>query len=103
MVGAPPCKGFSTARKRNGATHGHRLKEDSRRQLYRDFLRFVDFFQPRVFVMENVLGIRTAARGAYFTAVQKEARQLGRKQGHPGYRVHAQVEDASELGVPQKR
>jgi DNA (cytosine-5)-methyltransferase 1 len=103
IVGGPPCQGFSTARQVDGANHGKRLKEDPRRQLYREFLRYVEHFQPRVFVMENVLGIRSAAGGAYFTAVQKEAREVGHHRGLPGYRVHAQVEDAWELGVPQKR
>jgi len=96
IVGGPPCQGFSTARQRDGANHGARLKEDPRRHLYREFLKYVDFFRPRVFVMENVLGIKTAAGGKYFTRVQAEARALG-------YRVHGQVEDAWELGVPQKR
>ena len=97
IVGGPPCQGFSTARQRDGANHGdRRLVPDARRQLYREFLRYVGYFQPRIFVMENVLGIRSAAGGEYFTAVQKEARQLG-------YRVHGQIEDAWELGVPQKR
>jgi DNA (cytosine-5)-methyltransferase 1 len=97
IVGGPPCQGFSTARQRDGANHGeHRLVPDERRQLYREFLRYVGFFRPRIFVMENVLGIRSAAGGEYFTSVQKEARQLG-------YRVHGQIEDAWELGVPQKR
>ena len=103
IVGGPPCQGFSTARQVDGANHGKRLKEDPRRHLYREFLRYVDFFQPRMFVMENVLGLRSAAGGAYFTAVQKEARELGRAHGKPGYRVHAQIEDAWKLGVPQKR
>jgi DNA (cytosine-5)-methyltransferase 1 len=104
IVGGPPCQGFSRARMRDGANHGsRRFVDDPRRALYREFLRYVDFFQPRVFVMENVLGLRTAAGGEYFTAVQKEARELGRKQGRPGYRVHGQIEDAWELGVPQKR
>jgi DNA (cytosine-5)-methyltransferase 1 len=96
IVGGPPCQGFSTARQRDGANHGERLKDDSRRQLYREFLRYVGCFRPKVFVMENVLGIRTAAGGAFFTAVKKEARALG-------YRVHGQIEDAFALGVPQKR
>ena len=97
IVGGPPCQGFSTARQRDGANHGdRRLVQDPRRQLYQEFLRYVEHFQPKIFVMENVLGIRSAAGGAYFTAVQKEARQLG-------YRVHGQIEDAWELGVPQKR
>jgi DNA (cytosine-5)-methyltransferase 1 len=72
------------------------VKRDKRRFLYRQFLRYVEFFQPKVFVMENVLGIQSAAKGRFFTAVQSEARQLG-------YRVHSQVEEAWMLGVPQKR
>lgn len=96
IVGGPPCQGFSTARQRDGSNHGARLKDDPRRHLYREFLKFVDFFKPLVFVMENVLGIRTAAGGKYFTCVQSEARALG-------YRVHGQEEDAWALGVPQKR
>ena len=103
IVGGPPCQGFSTARQRDGSNHGERLKEDPRRKLYQEYLRFVDYFQPRIFVIENVLGIRTAAGGKYFTSVQKEARELGRTEGKPGYRVHSQIEDAWELGVPQKR
>ncbi len=97
IVGGPPCQGFSTARQRDGANHGQRrLIQDDRRYLYQEFLRFVDYFQPKIFVMENVLGIRSAAGGEYLTRVQKEARSLG-------YRVNGQVEDAWRLGVPQKR
>lgn len=96
IVGGPPCQGFSTARQRDGANHGERLKADPRRHLYLELLRYVDFFQPSLFVMENVLGLRTAVGGAYFTAVQNEARSLG-------YRVHGQIEDACALGIPQKR
>jgi DNA (cytosine-5)-methyltransferase 1 len=103
IVGGPPCQGFSKVRRVDGTNNGPRLIHDPRRHLYRDFLRYVDFFQPRLFVMENVLGLRSASGGEYFTAVQKEARELGRAAGKPGYRVHGQIEDAWELGVPQKR
>ncbi|MBK9176939.1 MAG: DNA cytosine methyltransferase [Flavobacteriales bacterium] len=104
IVGGPPCQGFSMARQRDGANHGQRrFVKDERRELYQEFLRFVDHFQPKVFVIENVLGIKSAEGGKYFTAVQHEARNLGKEDGRPGYRVHAQVEQAWELGVPQKR
>ena len=103
IVGGPPCQGFSTARQVDGANHGARLKHDERRYLYQHFLRYVEFFQPKVFVMENVLGMRSAAGGKYFTQVQKEARALGGKRGCYGYRVHTQIEDAWKLGAPQKR
>ncbi|MEO5716398.1 MAG: DNA cytosine methyltransferase [Luteolibacter sp.] len=96
IVGGPPCQGFSTARQVDGANHGDRLKEDPRRHLYKEFLRYVGHFKPKVFVMENVLGIRSASGGQYFSKVQAEARVLG-------YRVHAQIEDCVDLGVPQKR
>jgi DNA (cytosine-5)-methyltransferase 1 len=96
VVGGPPCQGFSKVRRVDGSNSGKRMTPDSRRDLYLDFLRFVGYFSPRVFVMENVLGLRSAVGGEYFTAVQKEARALG-------YRVHPQVEDAWTLGVPQRR
>jgi DNA (cytosine-5)-methyltransferase 1 len=104
IVGGPPCQGFSTARQRDGSNHGDkRIKEDARRHLFRNFLDYVEHFQPKVFVIENVLGLRSAAGGRYFTAVQSEARSLGRVSGRPGYRVHPQIERGIELGVPQMR
>ena len=96
IVGGPPCQGFSTVRQRDGANSGPRMVEDDRRHLYQEFLRYVGFFHPKVFVMENVPGIRSAAGGKYFTRVQQEARAQG-------YRVHPQTEKAVDLGVPQKR
>lgn len=96
VVGGPPCQGFSTVRQRDGANHGPRMVEDQRRNLYQDFLRYVEYFLPKVFVMENVTGIRSAAGGRYFTNVQRDARAIG-------YRVHSQIEKAIDLGVPQKR
>ena len=96
IVGGPPCQGFSTVRQVDAANHGSRVRRDKRRYLYRVFLEYVAAFRPRVFVMENVLGIQSAAKGKFFTQVQVEARALG-------YHVQAQVEEAWKLGVPQKR
>jgi DNA (cytosine-5)-methyltransferase 1 len=96
IVGGPPCQGFSTVRQVDSANHGSRVKRDKRRYLFRSFLDHVAHFKPRVFVMENVLGIQSAAKGKFFTMVQLEARNMG-------YRVHAQVEESWKLGVPQKR
>ncbi len=96
IVGGPPCQGFSISRQADGSNSGERIVEDKRRHLYKQFLRYVAHFRPKVFVMENVLGIRSAADGEYYARVQKEARDLG-------YRVLPKAEDAFELGVPQKR
>jgi DNA (cytosine-5)-methyltransferase 1 len=96
IVGGPPCQGFSSARQFSGSNSGYRLIEDPRRDLYKHFLRFVAHFRPKVFVMENVLGIKKMQNGAYFTAIQNEARQMG-------YRVIPIEINAWEYGVPQKR
>lgn len=96
IVGGPPCQGFSKARQVGGSNHGERLVYDPRRELYREFLKYVAYYQPKVFVMENVPGMRSAAGGAFFTSVQVDSRELG-------YRVIPYEVLAWRFGVPQKR
>ncbi len=96
VVGGPPCQGFSTARQFLGSNSGQRLVPDARRELYRDFLRFIAYFKPQVFVMENVLGVRSSQNGKYFSVIQSEARKIG-------YRVVATEINAWEHGAPQQR
>ncbi len=54
LVGGPPCQSFSTAGRR-------RSTQDPRGTLLWQFLRFVEYIQPRFFLMENVRGILSAA------------------------------------------
>lgn len=54
LVGGPPCQSFSTAGRR-GST------QDPRGTLLWDFLRFVEVLQPKLFLMENVRGLLSAA------------------------------------------
>lgn len=54
LIGGPPCQSFSTAGRR-GTT------QDPRGTLLWDFLRFVEYIKPRVFLMENVRGLVSAA------------------------------------------
>lgn len=96
IVGGPPCQGFSKVRMVDGSNHGSRLVSDPRRLLYKNYLHYVEFFKPSIFVMENVPGIRSAAGGEFFVSIQSEARRLG-------YRVHATPIRAWQYGVPQKR
>jgi DNA (cytosine-5)-methyltransferase 1 len=96
IVGGPPCQGFSRARKADGANHGENLVPDARRELYKEFLHYVAFYKPKVFVMENVPGLKTAAGGRFFTQVQVEIRKLG-------YRVIPYEVESWRFGVPQKR
>ncbi len=96
IIGGPPCQGFSIVRKRDGSNQGPKIIDDKRRHLYKEFLKYVEYFKPNIFVMENVLGIKSADCGRFYTYVQSESRNLG-------YRVLGIVVNASDYGVPQKR
>ena len=96
IVGGPPCQGFSSVRQRDGSNSGKRLIADDRRELYQEFLKYVSFFKPEIFIIENVPGIKSAAGGHFFNQVQDEGRNLN-------YRVHSEIIKAWEHGVPQKR
>ena len=54
LVGGPPCQSFSTAGRR-------RSVQDPRGTLLWHFLRFVEALRPRMFLMENVRGLLSAA------------------------------------------
>ncbi len=49
IVGGPPCQGFSMAGKRD--------TKDPRNSLFIEFVKYLNYFQPKVFIMENVMGI----------------------------------------------
>lgn len=49
IVGGPPCQGFSIA--------GHRDSNDPRNSLFMEFVKYLQFYRPKAFIMENVIGI----------------------------------------------
>lgn len=88
IIGGPPCQGFSVA--------GKRIVEDERNQLYKSFVKFVSFFQPRAFVMENVPNILSIGGGIIRDTIIQDFEELG-------YKVSVKVLTASDYGVPQNR
>lgn len=68
LVGGPPCQAYSVvgrARDANG------MRNDPRNFLYKYYARFLERYEPKAFVFENVLGLRTAADGKYFSDMKK--------------------------------
>ena len=88
IIGGPPCQGFSVA--------GKRIIEDERNTLYKSFVRFVDCFHPKAFVMENVPNILSIGNGLVKNSIIHDFEKLG-------YKVSVQVLTASDYGVPQNR
>ena len=96
IVGGPPCQGYSQVRQRDGSNNGARLVHDNRRTLYRDFLGYVEYFRPAIFLMENVVGMRSAEGGRHYDDMLDESREIG-------YEVEAGIVQTSDFGIPQSR
>ena len=88
IIGGPPCQGFSVA--------GKRVIEDERNELYKAFVRMVDYFRPKAFVMENVPNIISMGGGIIKDLIIKSFLDIG-------YNVTYKVITASDYGVPQNR
>jgi DNA (cytosine-5-)-methyltransferase len=91
IVGGPPCQGFSIA-----GNIGRRFVDDERNKLFKEFVRFVHVIQPKMFLMENVARLATHNKGQTIKEILTEFENLG-------YDVKAEVLQAADYGVPQKR
>ncbi|MEO6532110.1 MAG: DNA cytosine methyltransferase [Pseudolysinimonas sp.] len=89
MAGGPPCQGFSINAPQRSA-------EDRRNHLFKEYLRFVDEFQPKSVLIENVPGLVSFEGGATLHAIMESLQNLG-------YRADVQILYAPHYGVPQTR
>jgi DNA (cytosine-5)-methyltransferase 1 len=100
VVGGPPCPTFSrVGRSKIQSLNNESPEEDERHELYQDFLRFVDYYWPTAFVMENVQGIVNAENDhgeSVSDIIIDEMADLG-------YQTSVMVVDAADFGVPQHR
>lgn len=88
VIGGPPCQGFSISGKRD--------PNDSRNTLYKGFVRTVEHFKPRAFVLENVPNLVSMSGGEIKEKIIKDFSNLG-------YLVKYKILLASNYGVPQNR
>jgi DNA (cytosine-5)-methyltransferase 1 len=49
IIGGPPCQGFSLANKKR-----NKVSEDPRNKLFYEFVKTINWYNPKSFVMENV-------------------------------------------------
>jgi DNA (cytosine-5)-methyltransferase 1 len=91
LIGGFPCQGFSIL--------GKRSKKDSRNQLYKELLRFIEGLKPRFIILENVRGLasmKDSKNNSVLSSILKNIINLG-------YCVSWKILCASDYGVPQNR
>lgn len=88
LDGSPPCQGFSTV--------GKREVSDTRNQLWREYVRMLMVFKPKVFVLENVAAMPTGRTRPIFDEMIEVLKDCG-------YQISAKIMNAVWFGVPQFR
>lgn len=93
IIGGPPCQGFSLANKNR-----NKVAEDPRNKLFYHFVKFINWYSPKAFVMENVKGLLSMQNGKVIETIVNEFSSAG-----SGYNVAVKILKASDFGVPQQR
>jgi DNA (cytosine-5)-methyltransferase 1 len=93
IIGGPPCQAYSLvgrARSVNG------MQDDPRNHLYLQYAKYLKKYNPKMFVFENVLGLRSAGKGIYLEKMKAEFYRVG-------YEIKDFVLNANDFGVLQSR
>lgn len=93
IIGGPPCQAYSLigrSRDPNG------MKKDKRNYLYKEYIKFLIRYNPKVFVFENVLGLLSAQRGNIFKNMKREFKSAG-------YNIDYRVLNSKYFGVLENR
>lgn len=90
IVGGPPCQSFSIAGKRD--------KNDPRNTLFMEYVKYLDYFKPKAFIMENVIGMLSKKTENGENVIDIIMEQLNKQ-----YNCIINKLYASDFEVPQNR
>lgn len=93
VVGGPPCQAYSYIGR---ARDEHGMKNDDRNFLYKYYIEFLKALKPKIFVFENVPGLKSAGKGKYLRDMQRLMKEAGYETGYD-------ILNAADFGVPQNR
>src|SRR5690606_13396844 len=92
IVGGPPCQAYSLIGR---ACSKEGMRKDPRNYLFVQYANYLERYSPKLFVFENVLGLKSAAKGAYLANMER----LFNKKG---YKIHVFTVKAENFGVLQQ-
>lgn len=96
IIGGPPCQAYSLVGRAQSSHMIVPMEDDPRNELYKMYVQFLNKYKPRMFVFENVAGIKTARGGQAFKNLQKYMRKVG-------YEIDYHELNAHDFGVLQSR
>lgn len=96
IIGGPPCQAYSLAGR---ARDKNKMKGDSRNYLFQQYAKYLDYYQPKMFVFENVLGLLSAKNDDGSRYID----QMISLFSEVGYITEYKLVNASDFGVLQNR
>lgn len=96
IIGGPPCQAYSLI---NRPRDKDGTNSDERKYLYKQYLKFISRYEPRIFVFENVLGMLSSKDtdgNLIFEKIKKEMIDIG-------YNIDYKILNSSDFGVLQDR
>ncbi len=96
IIGGPPCQAYSLVGRAQSSHMLIPMEDDPRNELYKMYVQFLNKYKPRMFVFENVAGIKTARGGLAFKNLQMYMRRVG-------YEIDYHELNAKNFGVLQSR
>jgi len=90
IVGGPPCQSYSVMGKRD--------KNNPRNSLFKEFVKYIRYYKPKAFIMENVIGILSMK-----TKNNKKVINIIMKELTKGYKCKYFKITALNYEVPQNR
>lgn len=96
IIGGPPCQAYSLVGRAQSSHMETPMENDPRNSLYKLYARFLKRYQPRMFVFENVMGIKSANNGTTWKNIQKYLKRVG-------YNLECHEQNSKDFGVLQSR
>jgi DNA (cytosine-5)-methyltransferase 1 len=93
IIGGPPCQAYSVAGR---ARSKNKMEGDPRNYLFIQYASYLEKYQPRMFVFENVLGLKSANKGEYLKSMEELF-------SSKGYMMRLFTLEANKFGVLQNR
>lgn len=93
IIGGPPCQAYSLVGRARDANN---MKNDPRNYLYVQYAEYLKKYQPKMFVFENVVGLKSAKEGKYLKDMKKLYKSCG-------YNMTLNTVSAKQFGVLQNR
>lgn len=99
IIGGPPCQAYSLAGR---IRDPHGMKNDYRNYLFESYIKILQYFRPKFFIFENVVGMLSASPDG--TPIVERIRSSFEEAGYSVIENFKNaVFDVADFGIPQHR